>query len=461
MQFDDGHDPRSTQFDDGVILRQTELVNSARFGGDGESFNVLRESEEDEEEVGLARGSVEEKVLQQEHMLRGTAPSLAVALAVGCIFTVSDLVGPVGEACSAWGGGVAAAAASALLTLFGAGCFATSLVLPRLGRRAAKPALACSLLPQIMLLLGAAVSVRNCWRAGYALSLGLFGFFIGAMYFVGLGLTVSWYRDQKEVAVALYSTTIGLSTLVFQALDASLIPMWGVERTLIARAVLLLVLGGFMPRASFGPFHHDAPAKRNGRRSHDPFKALRSRRAMAYLFVMVSAWLPGWAVLSSMVPELRRAFETSERAAARLCLAPLAAMTAGRLAVGLGPRGKSLLKVRLCLAAQALAAFACASDAPPQLVVVTFVVCSFSFGAASSSYAPLAVDLFSDERDYTSVIGAAMGVYGASALAATALTASLGFAGAMRVAAAACVAGIGGTFAATHAPPPGGAAATS
>ncbi len=108
-----------------------------------------------------------------------------------------------------------------------------------------------------------------------------------------------------------------------------------------------LALGAAMPRAAFGPFHHDAPAeKRGGRRHAKPLQTPWSRRALFYLAAMLTAWLPGWAVLSSMVPELRRAFDTSERAAARLCLAPLAAMTAGRLAVGLGARGKSLLKVR-------------------------------------------------------------------------------------------------------------------
>jgi hypothetical protein len=39
MQFDDG--PRATQFDDSGVLRQTELVNSARFSG-GRRVSMIR-----------------------------------------------------------------------------------------------------------------------------------------------------------------------------------------------------------------------------------------------------------------------------------------------------------------------------------------------------------------------------------------------------------------------------------
>lgn len=133
--------------------------------------------------------------------------------------------------------------------------------------------------------------------------------------------------------------------------------------------------------------------------------------------------------------ELQVQYGFAEHDAARVAVVPLSLLTVGRLVIGMplprgsvGSRGRmcAILVVQLAGCGASYVILRGGTTGGVALCILSF--CTFCFGCTSSTFAPLAIDLFGEPHVYLPVIGLALVFYGLSALVASLCVAVMGFA---------------------------------
>eukprot|EP00658_Telonema_sp_P-2_P039431 TRINITY_DN28216_c0_g1_i2.p1 TRINITY_DN28216_c0_g1~~TRINITY_DN28216_c0_g1_i2.p1 ORF type:complete len:385 (+),score=21.05 TRINITY_DN28216_c0_g1_i2:140-1294(+) len=186
--------------------------------------------------------------------VKGALPGVLLGLSTGIIFTVNTFVHGASEGCSSWPSWGPLMANSALVGMFGVGCFLAGGLLR--SSRSPFAHLAAAHSASVLSLLLCSVGVAVCSSELYVIAACGVGFGVGIIYMAGMSVTLSWFQNRKVVATAIYSTVSGISSLALQRVNTSLSDSYGLEVTFFVLASTVALFGGVTCTVcEFGPYH--------------------------------------------------------------------------------------------------------------------------------------------------------------------------------------------------------------
>eukprot|EP00658_Telonema_sp_P-2_P039430 TRINITY_DN28216_c0_g1_i1.p1 TRINITY_DN28216_c0_g1~~TRINITY_DN28216_c0_g1_i1.p1 ORF type:complete len:466 (+),score=61.11 TRINITY_DN28216_c0_g1_i1:140-1537(+) len=344
--------------------------------------------------------------------VKGALPGVLLGLSTGIIFTVNTFVHGASEGCSSWPSWGPLMANSALVGMFGVGCFLAGGLLR--SSRSPFAHLAAAHSASVLSLLLCSVGVAVCSSELYVIAACGVGFGVGIIYMAGMSVTLSWFQNRKVVATAIYSTVSGISSLALQRVNTSLSDSYGLEVTFFVLASTVALFGGVTCTVcEFGPYHIAQVTESESRT-----KILGAVRPWAFLLLCFCTWAPGWGVIVSLNPVIRDLFHVGESQASVLALVPLGALTLGRLSPALLGQHVAAALLFYVYAGVAGGAAAALGFREENTTLALLSVMTWAFGATSSSFATYAIDLFGTES-YNVIIGFTLLAYGVSAMFST------------------------------------------
>jgi predicted MFS family arabinose efflux permease len=268
------------------------------------------------------------------------------------------------------------------------------------------------------------LALQHCDYMIYVIASAITGLAAGIIYMVGVLIILSWFIENKRVAMAFYSFTNGIITVTLQNVTTSVTLSYGLSGAFVLLVVLLgIVCAVVTALATFGPNHQERSLPLSACLKEIKY-TLSNRLLWLYFGVLVLAWAPGWAVLSNLNVLLRQRMHIDESDASRIAIVPLTGLLVGRLCTGFFPRRVSNENILSLLnITQCVVCFVCtlpiASGVGAFLGLSTIL--TSTFGATSSMYAPYAMELFSGDKAISMQVGFSCCAYGVSALYASLL----------------------------------------